>query len=54
MQAMDTSFAILPGLGTNVGVSDRVPLVVGGADAERIDDGGTRRPALPPEPAVSS
>jgi hypothetical protein len=45
MQAMDTSFAILLGLGTNIGVTDSVPLVVGGADAERISDGGTGRPA---------
>jgi hypothetical protein len=45
MQAMDTSFAILPSLGTNIGISDSVPLVVGGADAERINDRATRRPA---------
>ena len=42
MQAMYMSFAILPNLGTNVG-TDSAPLVVG--DAERIDDGGTGRPA---------
>ena len=39
---MDTSFAMLPSLGINAG-TDSVPLVVGGADAERIDDGGTGR-----------
>jgi hypothetical protein len=45
MQGMGTSFAILPSLGSNVGVSDSVLFVVGGADAERVNDGGTRRPA---------
>jgi hypothetical protein len=45
MQGVDTSFAILLGLGTNVGVPDSEPRVVGGADAERTNDGGTGRPA---------
>jgi hypothetical protein len=45
MQAMDTSFASLLGLGTNVGVTDSVPPVVGGADAERINDNVAGRPA---------
>jgi hypothetical protein len=45
MQAMDTSLALLLGLGTNVGVTDGVPLVVGGDDAERISDGDTGRAA---------
>jgi hypothetical protein len=45
MQAMDTSFPNLLGLGADVGVPESGPLVVGGADAERINDGGTGRPA---------
>jgi hypothetical protein len=45
MTGMDPSLVILLGLGTNVGVTDRMPSVVGGADAERAYDGGTGRPA---------
>ena len=42
---MDTAFAILIGLGANVGGTDSGPSVVGGPDIERINDGGAGWPA---------